>query len=60
MLEETRTLILEFKKSVLKIAESSQNYIAAHNDYLNNNLKDATLIKKRIKDKIIGVVDENK
>jgi hypothetical protein len=60
ILDKIKANIDEFNESLLKLAESSNNYIQKHNEYINKNMMDASLIKKRIKEKIVGVMNENK
>lgn len=60
ILDKVKVAINDFNESLLKLAESSNNYISKHDIYIQKNVKDASLIKKRIKEKIVGVIDEDK
>ena len=60
ILDKVKNYIDEFYESLLKLAESSNNYIEKHDKYIQKNIKDASLLKKRIKEKIVGVIDEDK
>jgi len=60
MKEIIENKIKEFSDAVLEIAESTQEYIEAHNSYIGKHLKDATLIKEKVKEKLIGVINEDK
>jgi hypothetical protein len=51
--------IQKCNKSLLKMGESAQMYIEAHDKYVETNLRDSDILKKKIKDKIARVVDED-
>jgi len=42
-----------------KIGFAAQVYIDAHDVYLETNLKDSSIIKKKMKEKIVRVINED-
>jgi hypothetical protein len=56
--EKILELIKICRESFSKIGTASQKYINEHNKYLEENVKDSTFIKEKIKEKIARVVDE--
>jgi hypothetical protein len=59
MYDEIIKQIKSCKEKMLKLSESVENYISEHNTYFWNKEKDATLLKEKIKEKIIGVINED-
>lgn len=59
MYDEIFEQITICKDALVLLSEKSQEYIDLHDTYLWNNVEDATLLKDKIKEKIVRVVDEN-
>lgn len=47
------------KSTLITLAEVSQDYIDLHDSYLWNNVQDSTLLKDKIKEKIVRVTNED-
>jgi hypothetical protein len=58
MYEETLKKIQECQEEIRALAEASQEYILAHDRYLEKYVKDSSLLKEKIKDKIVRVINE--
>lgn len=41
-----------------KLNESCQIYIEAHDKYIENNIRDADILKKKMKEKVVRVIHE--
>jgi len=59
MYDEVSDQIKVCKDALITLSEKSQDYIDLHDAYLWNNVKDATLLKDKIKEKIVRVTNEN-
>jgi len=59
MYDEVTKQLTVCKGALLELAEKSQDYIDLHDDYLWNNIKDASLLKEKMKETIVRVIDEN-
>jgi hypothetical protein len=57
--EQLNTLINSCNESLLKLASVSRLYIALHDEYTFKNVKDASLLKKKIIEKVVGVFDND-
>jgi hypothetical protein len=61
-MNDPRQKILELielcRDSFSKIGTFSQRYMSEHNKYLEENTKDSTFIKQKMKEKVAKVVDE--
>jgi len=51
--------IKKCKEALLKVGEDAQSYIDEHNKYIEKNIKDASILKSKIKEKIARVINEN-
>ena len=59
MYKDVLEQIKKCNEALLKMGESAQIYIEAHDEYTEINVKDSDILKKKIKDKIARVVDED-
>jgi len=59
MYEQVLSTIRECQEELRALAEASQAYIIAHNIYLEKYVKDASLLKEKMKDKIVRVLNEH-
>ena len=59
MYKDVLEQIKKCNEALLKMGESAQIYIEAHDEYIEINVKDSDILKKKIKDKIARVVDED-
>jgi hypothetical protein len=60
MIEDIQKIIEDCKKNLDNLSERANEYIVEHDKYLLLNVKDASVLKRQIKDLIVGVVDEDK
>jgi hypothetical protein len=58
MFEDVKALINSCKESLARLNEASQEYIRFHDIYLDKYVKDSKILKEKIKEKIVRVVDE--
>jgi SMC interacting uncharacterized protein involved in chromosome segregation len=47
------------EENFFKIGLAAQVYIDAHDVYLERNLRDSSIIKKKMKEKIVRVINED-
>jgi len=52
------TQITECLNSLSKLNESCQIYIDTHDQYLESTLKDSDLLKEKMKEKVVRVINE--
>jgi pyrimidine deaminase RibD-like protein len=57
--EKINAMINECNESLLKLASVARVYIAQHDEYTFKNIKDASLLKKKIIEKVVGVFDND-
>jgi hypothetical protein len=50
--------ILKCKKAFLKIGEASQNFIELHDVYIEKNIKDSSILKNKMKEKVVRVLND--
>lgn len=53
-------VLAEFDDSMSELTEVSHTFIDLHDKYVFKNTKDATLLKEKIKEKMIGIIYEDK
>jgi hypothetical protein len=58
MYEQITSAINRFKKALLAVGEAAQAYVDSHDKYLEAVEVDAAIIKKKMKEKIARVIDE--
>lgn len=59
MFEEILKKIETCKNSLQEVAVASQIFIDKHESYLEKNVKDSDIIKKKIKDKVVKIYDKS-
>ena len=59
MYEELLKQISVCKQKLLDLSVYTEEFIVLHDAFFWNNEKDATLLKEKIKEKIVGVLNED-
>ncbi len=57
--EQLNALIISCNESLSKLASVSRLYVNLHDEYTFKNNKDASLLKKKIIEKVTGVFDND-
>jgi hypothetical protein len=55
--EEILNAIKDCKENLLKLSSFSKLYIKGHDEYIYKSVRDSSLLKKKIIEKIVGVFD---
>jgi hypothetical protein len=59
MFQDIFELVNKCRVNLDNIIELSNNYALMHDEYIITNIKDSTELKRLLKEKVVGVLDEN-
>lgn len=59
MLDEVRKQVKECKEKFIELSNVSEEYLNLHDEYYSNIVKDGSLLKSKIKERIVGVINED-